>query len=432
MSWRSVSRTSIRDGPRFADKDMGKSARAATHALVIGGGIAGAALAAHLAQAGRRVILVERRDGPHDKVCGEFVSGEAALYLDDLAIDLAALGAVRVRSVRLCAGRRVTTAPLPFPAFSVSRRALDEAILRAAAGQGADIRRGRAVRALTPCHDGWLAELDDGETLAAADAFLATGKHDLRGWKRPSGAQNDLVAFKLHWRLAPEETAALGAAVELMLFPGGYAGLEPVEQGIANLCLVVRKRHLAAVGQSWDALLAWLRVVCPQLDRRLGGALACWDRPLAIASIPYGHVATAGRGPIPEPIPEPWLLGDQAAVIPSFAGDGIAIALHSARLAADIYLAGGTASQFQDHLARDVAAQVRRATLLSRMLVRPFGQAGLAAAARLMPGLVARIARATRIPLPCIRSARDLPVQAGFRRAPARCAALPARRRDPG
>jgi flavin-dependent dehydrogenase len=402
--------------------------RAATPALVIGGGIAGAALAAHLAQAGRRVTLVERRDGPHDKVCGEFVSGEAALYLDDLAIDLAALGAVRMRSVRLCAGRRVTTAQLPFPAFSVSRRALDEAILRAAAALGADIRRGRAARALMPGRDGWRAELDDGEMLAAADVFLATGKHDLRGWKRPSGVQNDLVAFKLHWRLAPEETAALGAAVELMLFPGGYAGLEPVEQGIANLCLVVRKGHLAAVGQTWDALLAWLRTVCPQLDRRLGGALACWDRPLAIASIPYGHVATAGGGPIPEP----WRLGDQAVVIPSFAGDGIAIALHSARLAADIYLAGGTASQFRDRLARDVAAQVRRATFLSRMLVRPLGQMGVAAAARLMPGLVVRTAQATRIPPPCIRSARDLPVQAAVRLAPARSAALPARPRDPG
>jgi hypothetical protein len=56
-----------------------------------------------------------------------------------------------------------------------------------------------------------------------------------------------------------------------------------------------------------------------------------------------------------------------------------------------------------------VAAQVRRATLLSRMLVHRFGQAGVAAVARLMPGLVVRTAQATRIPPPCIRSARDAP-----------------------
>lgn len=57
-------------------------------ALVIGGGPAGAAVAAHLARAGRAVTVVERKLGPHDKVCGEFVSGEAALYLRDMDIDL--------------------------------------------------------------------------------------------------------------------------------------------------------------------------------------------------------------------------------------------------------------------------------------------------------------------------------------------------------
>src|SRR5262249_6918352 len=118
--------------------------------LVSGGGVAGAAAAAHLAQAGLDVMLVERRDGPHHKVCGEFVSGEAALYLDDLGVDLAALGAVRMRAVRLCAGRQVATAPLPFPAVSLSRRALDEALLRAALAAGPDVRRRRCVRWLGP------------------------------------------------------------------------------------------------------------------------------------------------------------------------------------------------------------------------------------------------------------------------------------------
>ncbi len=369
-------------------------------AVVIGGGIAGAAIAAHLAQAGRPVVLIERRGGPHDKVCGEFVSGEAALYLDDLGIDLVGLGAVRMRAVRLAAGRRVATAPLPFPAYSISRRALDEALLHAAAAAGAELRRGSGVRALRPSDAGWAVALDDGASMTASEVFLATGKHDLRGWKRPAGPQHDLVAFKLHWRLSREQTAALGASVDLALFPGGYAGLEPVEGGIANLCLVVQRSHFAALGGRWEALLCALRAACPHLDRRLTGADACWSRPLAIAAIPYGYVEERGRGA--------WLLGDQAAVIPSFSGDGIAIALHSARLAADVHLAGGSAAEFQWRLARDVADQVRRATWISRMLVRPAGQIAAAAGARVMPGLIAGIARMTRIPAPCLRSARDV------------------------
>jgi flavin-dependent dehydrogenase len=372
---------------------------AAASALVIGGGVAGAAVAAHLAEAGQSVVLVERRDGPHHKVCGEFVSGEAAHYLDDLGVDLAALGAVRMHVVRLCTGRHVAAAVLPFPAYSVSRRMLDEALLRAAAARGAQVRRGRGVRALVRSDGAWIATLDDGATVAARDVFLATGKHDLRGWKRPPGVQNDLVAFKLHWRLAPHEAAALGAGVELMLFSGGYAGLEPVEDGFANLCLVVREQQLAAVGRRWDALLAALRAASPQLDQRLADAIPCADRPFAIASIPYGYVATGNRGP--------WLVGDQAAVIPSFAGDGIAIALHSARLAADVYLAGGGAAEFQARLAHDVSRQVRRATWLSRLLVHPTGQGLASLGTRIAPGIVASVARMTRIPAASIRSRRD-------------------------
>lgn len=377
--------------------------RASAPAVVVGGGIAGAALAAHLARAGRAVLLVERRPGPHHKVCGEFISSEAALYLDDLDVDLLALGAVRMRAVRLAAERRVAAAPLPFPAFSLSRRVLDETLVRAAAAAGAEVRRGRAVHDIASHAGGWALALDDGSALTASQVFLATGKHDIRGWKRPAGAQHDLVAFKMHWRLSPDQAADLGAGVELALFSGGYAGLEPVEDGIANLCLVVRRKHLAALGPRWELLLAALRAASPHLDRRLAGAVACWNRPLAIASIPYGYIAARNHGP--------WLLGDQAAVIPSFAGAGIAIALHSARLAADIHLAGGSAAEFQVRLARDVAPQVRRATWMSRMLVHPAGQALAAGGARVAPDLLAVIARMTRIPSECLRNSRDVQLQ---------------------
>ena len=108
-----------------------------------------------------------------------------------------------------------------------------------------------------------------------------------------------------------------------------------------------------------------------------------------MTSIPYGYVETRADGL--------WRLGDQAAVIPSFAGDGMAIALHSARLAARIFLKGGTAEDFQLRLARDVGSQVKRAALMSRLLVRPRGQWLAAAAARHFPRLLVVAARTTRI-----------------------------------
>jgi menaquinone-9 beta-reductase len=361
-----------------------------TGAVVVGGGPAGAALAIRIARAGGRVTLCEREVGPVDKVCGEFLSREARLYIASLGLDLPALGAICIDEVRLCDRGRVTAVALPFSASSLSRRVLDEALLGAACRAGAVVRRGAKVVGLSRDGSRWAARLADGEVISADAAFLATGKHDLRGHKRPAGAQADLVAFKLHWRLAARQAAELRGCVELVAFDGGYAGLQPIENGRANLCVLVRRGRLRALAHRWDDLLAAMVAESPHLAARLAGAEPSGSRPLALSPIPYGHVQGRADGP--------WRLGDQAAVIPSFSGDGVSIALHSAGLAAATYFDGGDADAYQRRLAADVRWQVRLATVISQCLVRRPGRAALGVAARLWPGLVSALAVHTRVP----------------------------------
>jgi hypothetical protein len=79
--------------------------------------------------------------------------------------------------------------------------------------------------------------------------------------------QSDLIGFKLHFKLTSRQRTALADHVEIALFNGGYAGLEPVEDGKANLCLVVTKRHFAQCGKNWDGLLCnILQVAAPLAD----------------------------------------------------------------------------------------------------------------------------------------------------------------------
>lgn len=373
-------------------------------ALVIGGGPAGAALATLLARAGRRVALVEREAGPHDKVCGEFISGEAEGYLRRLGLDLTSLGSIRIDRVRLGAHGEPAEAFLPFPACSLSRRRLDEALLGLAADAGAELLRGCRVKSLQRSGARWRAMIGGGLDVEAEAAFLATGKHDLRSRQRPPGLHGGLVGFKMHLRLDRAQAAALEGAVELHLFPGGYVGLEPIEDGLANLCLVADLRRL---GQpAFPELLETIRRACPSLDRRLRGAEALWPRPLAISAVPYGHVAKgAGDGL--------WRLGDQAAVIPSFAGDGLGIALHSAHEAAAAYLAGDSAAVFQRRLAGDLGLMVKGAALLSRFLVQPWAQDAAVAATRLRPKLLSAAAAWTRIPEKAVDRLRPGPAPPG-------------------
>ena len=148
--------------------------------LIIGGGPAGAATACALAAAGRDVVLIERSEGPHHKVCGEFLSVETQTQLLALGVDAKALGAAAIERVAVCSPTRSVDTRLPFRALSLSRYRLDYALLRRAETLGAQIERGVAVRNVTPDREGWMVHYDEG-ALQCRHLVLATGKVGLRG-----------------------------------------------------------------------------------------------------------------------------------------------------------------------------------------------------------------------------------------------------------
>ncbi len=367
--------------------------------LVVGGGPAGAAFAIRLARAGRRVELFERESEATHKMCGEFLSHEAMGYLAKIGVDLPAAGATPIVSLRLATPAGTTTVPLPFLASSLSRFAMDELLLLAAEREGVTVRRGARVReASTSVSRGARIRLEGGTEHEGDALVLATGKHDLRGHSRPAGMQNDLVAFKMHYRLSAEQARILEGHVELATFVGGYAGLQSIEGGFANLCLLVEKQRLRGVGGGWDGLIPALIAESAHLRARLGGALPRWERPLGLSRIPYGFVRrTSSTGA--------WHLGDQAAVIPSFAGDGMAMALHSAEVAANTFLQGGGATRYTALFARDVRAQVVVGTGLSKVAVTGVGQRLIGACAALFPFVVSTTASLTRLSHASLRRA---------------------------
>jgi flavin-dependent dehydrogenase len=366
--------------------------------VIIGGGLAGSAAAIVLARAGRDVVVVERELLPQHKVCGEFLSQEAMTYLGLLGVDLDGLGAVPIRSVRFASNKKVSEVVLPFAAMSLTRKRLDEELLRVAEIAGATILRGCRVQEIRRSRESWSAVMANGQSVSAGSAFLATGKHDLHARARPKGKQPDLVAFKMYWKLAPRQAAELEGHVELMLYRGGYAGLQPVEGGAANLCCLIERAELQRLGGRWENLLAAMQRDCELLHGRLEGAVPLLEKPLAISAIPYGYVRESSDGM--------WALGDQAAVIPSFTGDGMSIALHSGCLAAEMYLRGETAERFQTQLRGELSKQVELATMLSRGLVWGLSRNVLTAAVKTWPEVLGIVARRTRIPEAAMRTAQ--------------------------
>lgn len=343
-----------------------------------------------LARGGAKPLLIERSRDPHDVVCGGFLAGDALGRLDRLGIDPAALGARPIHRVRLIGGGRIAETDLPFAAAGLSRHVLDAALLARAAVEGAAIERGIAIRRIDAVNRRLL--LSDTSMIDADAIFLATGKYETRGSARSALPDPD-PALGLRIRLDPTPALArdLGGMVELHLFARGYAGLLLLEDGGVNLCLSVAQSRLVAAGGQPGQLLASLAPEAPLLADRYGAAIPAgqWS---TIARIPYGWRARQGRHGV-------FRLGDQAAVIASLAGDGIAIALASAIGAADAYLrhGAGAAPSFQTGFAARAHRPVAVANILRHWGERAWLAGPFAALLARAPALLRHAAAMTRI-----------------------------------
>lgn len=315
--------------------------------VILGAGPAGCAAAIVLARGGAVPLLIDRDAEVGDALCGGFMSWRTAATLRSLGIDLAQLGAQRVTTLRLFAGESFAQNTLPGPAWGLSRRAFDSALRRVAVAAGAALEID-TIRALAPgCASGAARDY------RSDSLFLASGKHDLRGATRPRDARDPALGLRLRIAPDPRLTALIGESIELHLFAGGYAGIVLQEDGSANVCLALRKSLLARAGNDPAQLLDMLADRSAAFAARLRFAPA--DPHVdTIAAVPYGWIAQ-------DTAPGLFRLGDQAAVIPSLAGEGMSIAIASGIAAAQAWQQGGgaEASSYQQEFARRARRPVR-------------------------------------------------------------------------
>ena len=235
---------------------------------------------------GARVTVIEREAAPADKICGEFVSAEAQHYLRHLGIDLAALGGRADRRVPAGARRAVVSSRGCRSPGSACRAACWTRRCCAAppmrrASVGADRRCALSGRGLDRSRGRW-------RDAQADTLFLATGKHDLRGLRRATADAPDIwSASSCTSGCREAQRAALAGHVEIVLLADGYAGLQLVEDGMANLCLLVersgcaRRRRLGR--RCWTICSAASRICATRLAGAVGHAeAAAVDLPRAL------------------------------------------------------------------------------------------------------------------------------------------------------
>lgn len=360
---------------------------ATADAIAVGGGLAGSAFALELARHGASAMIFERMRGPHHKVCGEFLSDRAQALLRYLGIDVAALGGNPVETLCLASGATRASAQLPFAAAGISRLLLDETLLQAAERAGAKIYRATSVERLEAC-GGRVRVQTAGAAFECRAAALASGKHNIRGLPRPDAP---MVGFKMHLRPAEATRASLMGVVHLIAFTGGYLGVCMIEKGTLSIAWTIRADVLQSVGTNWAAQSAYFTRQSPFFEELTNGATPAWEKPLAVSGLPYGFMRSATIAETIYPV------GDQLAVIPSFSGDGTALALASGIAAAQAFLKGEGASSFQRRMLAAYTPQFRRALILDRVIADArLRRAGIMGA-RLFPSMVTMLVSATRL-----------------------------------
>ena len=305
-----------------------------------------------LARAGADPILIDRDEVVGDALCGGFLSWRSAERLRGIGLDLPDIGAHRVTRLALYAGKAEAHADLPETGYGLSRRGLDSAMRALAVSSGAELQIDR-IRHLSPG-----AAEGERQDWRSDSMFLAAGKHDVRGEPRPRQSSDPALGIRIRIPAQAGLTQLLAGKIELHLFTGGYAGIVLQEDGSANVCLALRKSMLAAAGGDPRALLDRLAVEHPRFGRRM--AFAAPDLPIdSIGAVPYGWIAQGTE-------PGLFRLGDQAAVIPSLAGEGMSIALSSGTMAAKFWLEGGSgaAENYQRTMARAARRPVGVAKLI--------------------------------------------------------------------
>lgn len=355
--------------------------------IIIGGGLAGCSAAIQLAERGRRVLLLEKRVLPAHKLCGEFLSTEVMALFRRLGVLEAAeaAGAHRIRHVRATTSNgAVYEGDLPGTALGLSRYRLDQILFQRAAASGADARDGTEVRGVE-------GTLDEGFTVTTrADPYEgrvvlgAYGKRGLLDRKLGRSFLNDaspLVAFKAHY-----EGARLPGLIELHSFPGGYAGLSHVEEGRANLCWIGEARLLKAAGSTPEAMIERSLTQNESLAARLHSMRRVSESFLAVSQV------SLARKPAFEQ--DVCMIGDTAGMIAPLCGDGMAMALRSAELAAphvEAFLQGGPAGAFREGYAaawkQAFCLRVRLGRWMHRSYLRPAVAGAVVRACRWTPGL---------------------------------------------
>ena len=294
--------------------------------IIIGGGLAGLTAAIHLGKVDISVLLIEKYTYPKHKVCGEYVSNEVLPYLQQLGVNPLSSGAKEISRFEFTglSGEGLSI-NLEMGGFGISRYAFDELLVERAKSCGVKVMQA-TVENIAFKNDCFTV-ITASQSIKASFVIGAFGKRsglDKTLSRNFIQQKSPWMAVKAHYQGDfPNDLVALHH------FNGGYCGLSKVETNHINACYLA---HYNVFTKYKDVSLFQEEVLYQNkaLKTFLESSTMVFEKPLTISQISFQK-----KSPVENHI---FMIGDSAGLIHPLCGNGMAMAIHSAKLLCEVLI----------------------------------------------------------------------------------------------
>lgn len=290
--------------------------------IIVGGGLAGLTSAIHLSKREKHVLLIEKSEYPKHKVCGEYVSNEVLPYLNSLNIDPISEGAKKITKVHISTTKNnLIKGELPLGGFGISRYLLDDLLAKKARLNGVQILKD-TVDSIHFKKESFTVITKNSGVFQSKITIGAFGKRsslDQKMKRKFIQKESPYLAVKIHVKgLFPENLVALHN------FKGGYCGISKVENNAINICYITEYRSFKKHKNITD-FQEQVVFKNEHLKRIFKESTPVFKKPLTISQVSFQT-----KNPIENHI---IMCGDTAGMIHPLCGNGMGMAISSARLA---------------------------------------------------------------------------------------------------
>ena len=293
--------------------------------IIIGGGLAGLTAAIHLRKLDIPVTIIEKNSYPKHKVCGEYISNEVLPYLNWLNISVDELQPTHINKLQFStsSGKTIHTT-LPLGGFGISRYTLDNYLYNKALKNGVTVLQD-AVTNIHFDNNTFAITTADGTTIKATWVIGAFGKRsniDIQLNRDFIQQKSPWLAVKAHY-----EGNFSNDVVGLHNFNGGYCGVSKVEDDKINICYLASFESFKVCKSSSEYQEKVLEQN-PHLKTIFQNSKLLFEKPLTISQISFEQ-----KQPVEQHI---LMIGDTAGLIHPLCGNGMAMAIHSAKIVSEV------------------------------------------------------------------------------------------------